>query len=169
MVGKKILALSAFLGLAAPFATPASAAMLADGLTPATGAPLVQDVQFGPLGFLFGGRQYCWYDDGWRGPGWYWCGYAYRRGLGWGGIEGWQGRYHRGGRGGGFGGGGHSFGGHGLGGHGFGGHGFGGHGFGGQGGGGHRFGGGGHSGGGHFNGGGHGGGGHGGGGHRPHH
>ena len=26
--------------------------------------------------YYFGGRQYCWYDDGWQGPGWYWCGYA---------------------------------------------------------------------------------------------
>ena len=62
--------------------------------------------------YYFGGRQYCWYDDGWQGPGWYWCGYAWRRGYGWGGGYGWRnwawhgrsrywsgGRYH-GGRGG---------------------------------------------------------------------
>src|SRR5580692_4258112 len=41
--------------------------------------------------FVFGGRNYCWYDDGWRGPGFYWCGYAWRRGLGWGGGVGWHG------------------------------------------------------------------------------
>jgi hypothetical protein len=41
--------------------------------------------------FIFGGRNYCWYDDGWRGPGFYWCGYAFRRGLGWGGGAGWRG------------------------------------------------------------------------------
>jgi hypothetical protein len=41
--------------------------------------------------FIFGGRNYCWYDDGWRGPGFYWCGYAWRRGLGWGGGVGWHG------------------------------------------------------------------------------
>jgi len=41
--------------------------------------------------FFFGGRDYCWYDDGWRGPGWYWCGYGYRSGFGWGGGEGWRG------------------------------------------------------------------------------
>jgi hypothetical protein len=46
--------------------------------------------------YLWGGRQYCWYDGGWRGPGYYWCGYAYRRGLGWGGGYGWNG--WRGGR-----------------------------------------------------------------------
>src|ERR1700761_5419152 len=46
--------------------------------------------------FVFGGRNYCWYDSGWRGPGFYWCGYAFRRGLGWGGGAGWHG-WHRGG------------------------------------------------------------------------
>ena len=24
--------------------------------------------------FIFGGQNYCWYDGGWRGPGFYWCG-----------------------------------------------------------------------------------------------
>lgn len=41
--------------------------------------------------FIFGGQNYCWYADGWRGPGWYWCGYAFRRGYGWGGGYGWHG------------------------------------------------------------------------------
>lgn len=41
--------------------------------------------------FLFGGRNYCWYNDGWQGPGWYWCGYASRPGFGWGGPVGWNG------------------------------------------------------------------------------
>jgi hypothetical protein len=41
--------------------------------------------------FVWHGRQYCWYDDGWRGPGFYWCGYARRHGLGWGGGAGWHG------------------------------------------------------------------------------
>jgi hypothetical protein len=41
--------------------------------------------------WLFGGRNYCWYPGGWHGPGYYWCGYAYRRGFGWGGPEGWHG------------------------------------------------------------------------------
>lgn len=48
--------------------------------------------------FFFGGHNFCWYDDGWEGPGWYWCGYAYRNGLGWGGGEGWRG-WRRGGAG----------------------------------------------------------------------
>ena len=29
--------------------------------------------------------------DGWNGPGWYWCGYAWRRGYGWGGGYGYHG------------------------------------------------------------------------------
>jgi hypothetical protein len=40
--------------------------------------------------FRWGGYDYCWADDGWRGPGWYWCGYAYRPGFGWGGPIGWN-------------------------------------------------------------------------------
>jgi hypothetical protein len=40
--------------------------------------------------FRWSGRDYCWADDGWRGPGWYWCGYAYRTGFGWGGPLGWN-------------------------------------------------------------------------------
>jgi hypothetical protein len=48
--------------------------------------------------FFFGGRNFCWYGAGWQGPGFYWCGYAWRSGLGWGGGAGWHG-WH-GGRGG---------------------------------------------------------------------
>ena len=44
--------------------------------------------------FWFGGRRYCFYWDGWQGPGWYWCGYAWRRGYGWGGAPGWHGWKH---------------------------------------------------------------------------
>ena len=49
--------------------------------------------------FIFGGHNFCWYDSGWSGPGFYWCGYATRRGYGWGGGSGWNG--WQGGRGGG--------------------------------------------------------------------
>ena len=41
--------------------------------------------------FVWHGRRYCWYDDGWQGPGFYRCGYARRHGLGWGGGAGWHG------------------------------------------------------------------------------
>ena len=44
--------------------------------------------------FVYGGRRHCFYWDAWRGPGWYWCGYAWREGYGWGGGPGWQGRRH---------------------------------------------------------------------------
>ena len=44
-----------------------------------------------PAQFYHGGRQYCWYPGGWKGPGFYWCGYAYRTGYGWGGPAGWMG------------------------------------------------------------------------------
>ena len=36
-------------------------------------------------------QNYCWYDDGWQGPGWYWCGYESDVGAGWGGPYGWNG------------------------------------------------------------------------------
>jgi hypothetical protein len=47
---------------------------------------IIDDAQY-----VWGGRRYCWYVDAWRGPGWYQCGYAWRRGLGWGGPQGWRG------------------------------------------------------------------------------
>jgi hypothetical protein len=48
--------------------------------------PLTETVQFS-----FRGHRYCWYNAGWRGPGWYRCGFQRRRGLGWGGPIGWRG------------------------------------------------------------------------------
>jgi len=48
--------------------------------------------------FVYLGRNYCWYPDGWHGPGFYWCGYAWRSGFGWGGPIGWHG-WRGGGRG----------------------------------------------------------------------
>jgi hypothetical protein len=49
------------------------------------GAGLIKNIQY-----LWEGRSYCWYEDGWRAPGWYWCGYRLRQGLGWGGERGWR-------------------------------------------------------------------------------
>ena len=46
--------------------------------------------------YFYGGRNYCWYPDGWHGPGFYWCGYAFRPGFGWGGPIGWRGWRHGG-------------------------------------------------------------------------
>jgi hypothetical protein len=44
--------------------------------------------------YFWNGRRYCFYPDGWQGPGWYWCGYAWRRGFGFGGGLGWRGWGH---------------------------------------------------------------------------
>jgi hypothetical protein len=41
--------------------------------------------------YVLGGDDYCWYPDGWEGPGWYQCGYEWNYGLGWGGPYGWNG------------------------------------------------------------------------------
>jgi hypothetical protein len=140
MLGAVALALL----LGAPFAGAAPLAQLNDGVYRGNDRPMLQDVQL----YVFGGRNFCWYDGGWQGPGYYWCGYSHRRGFGWGGGFGWNGW------GGGHGGGGHASSarfvssGHSSGGHSSGGHSGGGHSSGG------------HSGGGHSGGGGHGGGSH---------
>jgi hypothetical protein len=64
-----------------------AAAISPEGLRPAADAlAAVNKVQF-----IYRGRRFCWYWDGWRGPGWYWCGYEWRRGFGWGGPVGWRG------------------------------------------------------------------------------
>ena len=67
-------------------------AMLSYGVYTPGDQPMLQQVQF----FLWGGRHFCWYYSGWNGPGFYWCGYAWRRGHGWGGHRGWHGWDHRG-------------------------------------------------------------------------
>jgi len=41
--------------------------------------------------YIVDGRPYCFDFDGWNGAGWYRCGFAQRRGLGWGGEYGWHG------------------------------------------------------------------------------
>lgn len=56
------------------------------GAATADAAPLIEKTQY-----YWGGQSYCWYPNGWRGPGWYWCGYAFRPGYGWGGGYGWRG------------------------------------------------------------------------------
>jgi hypothetical protein len=40
--------------------------------------------------YVHDGHRYCFYFNGWHGPGWYRCGFAFRRGLGWGGVYGWN-------------------------------------------------------------------------------
>ncbi len=71
----------------------AHAAPLVGGQNPAAGvegADLLQKAQV----FWWKGHRYCFYWDGWRGPGWYRCGFHWRRGYGWGGSPGWRGWAH---------------------------------------------------------------------------
>ncbi|MGA2494867.1 MAG: hypothetical protein ABSF67_18320 [Roseiarcus sp.] len=78
------LALAISAGMALPLAGSAQAAM--GGALSSTQVLPVEQAQF-----FFLGHNFCWYDDGWQGPGWYWCGYAWNNGYGWGGGEGWHG------------------------------------------------------------------------------
>jgi hypothetical protein len=98
MSGKfaRTIALTAAMGLGAASAAQAA---IGDGVLGARG-PLTSATQIENAQFIFGGRNYCWYENGWQGPGWYWCGYAFRTGFGFGGGAGWHG-WSRGGRGGG--------------------------------------------------------------------
>ena len=78
------IALAMAAGFSLPLACSAEAAM--GGALPATQILPVEQAQF-----FFLGHDFCWYDYGWRGPGWYWCNYAWRSGYGWGGGDGWRG------------------------------------------------------------------------------
>ncbi|HEY1926290.1 MAG TPA: hypothetical protein VGG92_02400 [Caulobacteraceae bacterium] len=87
--------LSTSVAVGAASAEPSS--QLIFGVDRASDAPSLERVQF-----IFGGRNFCWYDNAWQGPGFYWCGYANRRGQGWGGgdgFNGWHGGHGAGGHG----------------------------------------------------------------------
>ncbi len=62
---------------------------------PASGASGPAPSMIEQIQFFWNGQEYCFYDDGWRGPGWYICGYAWRQGLGWGGGRSWYERNYR--------------------------------------------------------------------------
>ncbi len=64
---------------AAPMVAPGAIRDAADSLN------MVERAQF-----VWLGHNYCWYDDGWNGPGWYWCGEYLYSGMGWGGGYGWH-------------------------------------------------------------------------------
>jgi hypothetical protein len=64
---------------AVPMSAPAAMHTAADSLK------MTENVQF-----FWRGHNYCWYDDGWNGPGWYWCDMYLQRGIGWGGGYGWH-------------------------------------------------------------------------------
>jgi hypothetical protein len=98
MFQKFTLSIALAASVALPLASSAEAAV-GDGILSA-GIPSIQIAPMENAQFFFGGQNYCWYDAGWQGPGWYWCGYANRRGLGWGGGAGFHGWQRGGGRGG---------------------------------------------------------------------
>jgi hypothetical protein len=89
MVRKLILSLALLVGATLPILDSARAAVgdgVVGGQRPSVRVAPVEKAQY-----VYGRRHYCWSLDGWRGPGWYRCGYAYRHGYGWGGGEGWNG------------------------------------------------------------------------------
>jgi hypothetical protein len=96
MLRKLVLGLALASAAALPLAGVAQAA-IGDGVAASHIAGQLMPVE--KAQFFFGGRNFCFYDDGWHGPGYYWCGYAYRNGIGWGGGDGWNG-WHGGGHGG---------------------------------------------------------------------
>lgn len=75
------------LSVAAVAASAQAAPPVAAGLDH-PGDAVLQDAQY-----VYGGHDWCWYERAWRGPGFYWCGYAFRNGYGWGGPLGWRGWY----------------------------------------------------------------------------
>lgn len=88
---KVALAVALAAGSLSSVASTANATiMAADVSTAVDHLTLIDQVQF-----VFGGHRHCWYADGWNGPGWYWCGYRHRHGLGWGGGDGYRGWKHR--------------------------------------------------------------------------
>lgn len=88
---KIAMAVALGIGGLSSLANTANATILATGVDAAADRlNLVDEVQF-----TYGGHRHCWYEDGWHGPGWYWCGYRMRRGAGWAGGEGFRGWRHR--------------------------------------------------------------------------
>ena len=72
-----------------PLAATAPAAVLDGGVYNLANPVALEQTQW-----IYGGRQYCFYFNGWHGAGYYWCGYQFRRGVGWGGPQGWRGWNH---------------------------------------------------------------------------
>ena len=81
------------------FGTAVAVVLAAASLSSAAAGPLLSQsviggsevVGSGEVQHSWNGRTYCWSEAGWKGPGWYRCGFASRRGLGWGGPAGWHG------------------------------------------------------------------------------
>ena len=84
------MAVSTYSGGAQAAPALAGASPISHALYQPGNQPLLRKAQY-----FHGGRNYCWYSSGWKGPGFYWCGYAGRRGFGWGGASGWNGWDYR--------------------------------------------------------------------------
>ena len=80
----------AMMGTGMSIASAMPGSLSSDLRVAASGLNVIEQTQF-----TYGGRDYCWYDDGWSGSGWYWCGYASRRGFGFGGHSGWHHHPHQ--------------------------------------------------------------------------
>jgi hypothetical protein len=87
MLRKLALGLALAGGVALPLGNVAEAA-IGDGVAASHLATQILTVE--KVQYVYGGQSYCWYGNGWRGPGYYYCGYAFRTGLGWGGGIGWN-------------------------------------------------------------------------------
>ena len=96
MSKKFVYSLAIAASLALPLAGSASAATFENPFGAAGASTQLAPIENAQ--FFLAGRNYCWYDNGWEGPGFYWCGYELRQGMGWGGGEGWNG-WQRGGHG----------------------------------------------------------------------
>jgi hypothetical protein len=94
MFHKLALSLAVAGGLAFLLPLPVEAAPGFGAFAPPTS--LAESSPIEKAQFFWGGRRYCWYPSGWQGPGWYQCGFAWRRGFGWGGPAGWHGWRHPG-------------------------------------------------------------------------
>jgi hypothetical protein len=87
-LSKIALTVAVAIGGALPIAGSANATISAGGMRAALDSlAVVEHVQY----YRYGGHRHCWYDNGWNGAGWYWCGYGARRGYGYGGGEGYRG------------------------------------------------------------------------------
>lgn len=86
-----LLGAALFAGLASLlFAAPAQAGMSLSAATVGSFWRLSQPIESVQY-YALGDNDYCWYPDGWQGPGWYQCGDDWNDGLGWGGPYGWNG------------------------------------------------------------------------------
>jgi len=88
MLRKILVSFAIVASLALPIANSASAA-IEDGIV-AAGHNFTRILPIDTVQYIYGGHNYCWYDDGWNGPGWYWCGQYLTSGIGWGGGYGWH-------------------------------------------------------------------------------